>query len=321
MRRDRRGGQVDGGRIAPLEHAALRREDEVVERAAAHQLEHAAADGRVDGWKCGHSFILTNNHDQEPRTKNGSMPLREIEQSLRERLAGTLPGIEAQMRFAPELLREAWRTGVFPAESRAAAALLLLYPHDVRRRPPADGAGERARAPCRADQPAGRRDRSRRNARAGGASRGRRRNRRRSVGRAGAGRADAGARAGQRLHAAPDRRDYRPPAGLPRGARRGPGDPRGVAATISATPRESGRAPGFAKASRSSIPTSTSSGTRCGGPPPWCSASSSACSTTGRPEGSALTSRAAGRSGCTGAATSSRPDTSSSHPRRTPSPR
>jgi len=58
------------------------------------------------------------------------MPLREIEQSLRERLAGTLPGIEAQMRFAPELLREAWRTGVFPAESRVAAALLLLYPHE-----------------------------------------------------------------------------------------------------------------------------------------------------------------------------------------------
>jgi 8-oxo-dGTP pyrophosphatase MutT (NUDIX family) len=57
------------------------------------------------------------------------VPLREIEQSLRERLAGTLPGIEAQMRFAPELLREAWRTGVFPAESRLAAALLLLYPH------------------------------------------------------------------------------------------------------------------------------------------------------------------------------------------------
>jgi 8-oxo-dGTP pyrophosphatase MutT (NUDIX family) len=57
------------------------------------------------------------------------VPLREIEQSLRERLAGTLPGIEAQMRFAPELLREAWRTGVFPAESRVAAALLLLYPH------------------------------------------------------------------------------------------------------------------------------------------------------------------------------------------------
>ena len=34
--------QVDGGRIAPLQHAVLRREDEVVERAAADQIEHAA---------------------------------------------------------------------------------------------------------------------------------------------------------------------------------------------------------------------------------------------------------------------------------------
>jgi 8-oxo-dGTP pyrophosphatase MutT (NUDIX family) len=57
------------------------------------------------------------------------VPLREIEHALRERLAQTLPGIEAQMRFAPELLRTAWRTGQFPAESRQAAALLLLYPH------------------------------------------------------------------------------------------------------------------------------------------------------------------------------------------------
>ena len=59
------------------------------------------------------------------------MPLRDIEQSLRDRLARTLPGIEAQMRFAPELLRTAWRTGQFPAESRQAAALLLLYPHQA----------------------------------------------------------------------------------------------------------------------------------------------------------------------------------------------
>jgi 8-oxo-dGTP pyrophosphatase MutT (NUDIX family) len=58
------------------------------------------------------------------------VPLRDIERSLRERLAQTLPGIEAQMRFAPELLRTAWRTGQFPAESRQAAALLLLYPHE-----------------------------------------------------------------------------------------------------------------------------------------------------------------------------------------------
>ena len=59
------------------------------------------------------------------------VPLRDIEVLLRERLARTLPGIEAQLRFAPELLRNAWRTGEFPAESRQAAALLLLYPHEL----------------------------------------------------------------------------------------------------------------------------------------------------------------------------------------------
>lgn len=59
------------------------------------------------------------------------MPLREIESILRKSLAKTLPGIEAQMRFAPELLRNAWRTGQLPSESRQAAALLLLYPHET----------------------------------------------------------------------------------------------------------------------------------------------------------------------------------------------
>jgi 8-oxo-dGTP pyrophosphatase MutT (NUDIX family) len=57
------------------------------------------------------------------------MPLREIEQSLRDRLAGTLPGVEAQMRFAPVPPREGWLAGHFPADARLAAALLLLYPH------------------------------------------------------------------------------------------------------------------------------------------------------------------------------------------------
>jgi 8-oxo-dGTP pyrophosphatase MutT (NUDIX family) len=56
------------------------------------------------------------------------VPLRDIERSLRDRLGRTLPGIEAQLRFAPELLRTAWQTGQFPAASRQAAALLLLYP-------------------------------------------------------------------------------------------------------------------------------------------------------------------------------------------------
>jgi 8-oxo-dGTP pyrophosphatase MutT (NUDIX family) len=63
------------------------------------------------------------------RHTEAAVPLREIEQALKDRLAGTLPGIEAQIRFAPELFQKAWRTGQFPATSRPAAALLLLYPH------------------------------------------------------------------------------------------------------------------------------------------------------------------------------------------------
>ena len=55
------------------------------------------------------------------------MPLREIEALLRDRLAETLPGIEAQMRFAPDACCERLARRQFPAESRtgrgAAAAL------------------------------------------------------------------------------------------------------------------------------------------------------------------------------------------------------
>jgi 8-oxo-dGTP pyrophosphatase MutT (NUDIX family) len=56
--------------------------------------------------------------------------LHEIEQSLRERLAGTLPGVQAQLKFAPSPIRPGWRAGHFPADTRTAAALLLLYPRD-----------------------------------------------------------------------------------------------------------------------------------------------------------------------------------------------
>jgi 8-oxo-dGTP pyrophosphatase MutT (NUDIX family) len=58
------------------------------------------------------------------------MPLRDIERSLRVRLAGTLPGVDAQMRFVPNPARTGWIAGHFPADSRAAAALLLLYPSE-----------------------------------------------------------------------------------------------------------------------------------------------------------------------------------------------
>lgn len=57
------------------------------------------------------------------------MPLSSIERTLRKRLAGTLPGIDAQMKFAPVPPRRGWRVGEFPSDTRTAAALLLLYPH------------------------------------------------------------------------------------------------------------------------------------------------------------------------------------------------
>jgi 8-oxo-dGTP pyrophosphatase MutT (NUDIX family) len=54
--------------------------------------------------------------------------LAELERALRVRLAETLPGVEAQMRFAPEPARAGWRAGHFPEDTRTAAALLLIYP-------------------------------------------------------------------------------------------------------------------------------------------------------------------------------------------------
>jgi 8-oxo-dGTP pyrophosphatase MutT (NUDIX family) len=58
----------------------------------------------------------------------GGLRLPDVERALRERLAGTLPGIDAQMRFAPYPVRPGWRAGEFPDDARPAAALLLLYP-------------------------------------------------------------------------------------------------------------------------------------------------------------------------------------------------
>ena len=43
------------------------------------------------------------------------------------RLAETLPGVEAQMRFAPAPPRAGWAAGHFPEDARVAAALLLVY--------------------------------------------------------------------------------------------------------------------------------------------------------------------------------------------------
>src|SRR5688572_27997694 len=56
------------------------------------------------------------------------MPIRQLEQALRVRLAGTLPGVEAQRRFVPSPIRPGWRIDHYPDDARIAAALLLLYP-------------------------------------------------------------------------------------------------------------------------------------------------------------------------------------------------
>lgn len=58
------------------------------------------------------------------------MEMHAVERLLRERLSGTLPGIDAQLRFAPSPVREGWRAGHFPEDARLAAALVLLYPAD-----------------------------------------------------------------------------------------------------------------------------------------------------------------------------------------------
>jgi 8-oxo-dGTP pyrophosphatase MutT (NUDIX family) len=54
--------------------------------------------------------------------------LLELETRLRERLAGTLPGLDAQRRFMPTPPRTGWKPGEFPSDARIAAGLLLLYP-------------------------------------------------------------------------------------------------------------------------------------------------------------------------------------------------
>jgi 8-oxo-dGTP pyrophosphatase MutT (NUDIX family) len=56
------------------------------------------------------------------------VPLRDLERTLRVKLVETLPGVEAQMRFAPVTPRSGWRPGHYPEDSRVAAALLLIYP-------------------------------------------------------------------------------------------------------------------------------------------------------------------------------------------------
>ena len=53
-----------------------------------------------------------------------------FEAALRTRLAGTLPGVEAQRRFVPSPPQPGWRFNHYPEDARLAAALLLIYPRE-----------------------------------------------------------------------------------------------------------------------------------------------------------------------------------------------
>lgn len=54
--------------------------------------------------------------------------MRAFAAALRARLAATLPGLDAQLRMAPQP-RPGWDPHVVPPDLRAAAGLLLVYPH------------------------------------------------------------------------------------------------------------------------------------------------------------------------------------------------
>ena len=58
------------------------------------------------------------------------MRLRRVEAALRASLAGTLPGVDAQLPFVPKPHVPGWRIDHYPEDARVAAALLLLYPRD-----------------------------------------------------------------------------------------------------------------------------------------------------------------------------------------------
>lgn len=60
--------------------------------------------------------------------RRSGVPLKDLERTLRVKLAETLPGVEAHMRFAPAPVRPGWRAGHFPDDARIAAALLMIYP-------------------------------------------------------------------------------------------------------------------------------------------------------------------------------------------------
>lgn len=56
------------------------------------------------------------------------LEVHEIEEELRIRLLAPLPGADTQRKFSPQPTRRRWDPAARPADARAAAALILLYP-------------------------------------------------------------------------------------------------------------------------------------------------------------------------------------------------
>jgi 8-oxo-dGTP pyrophosphatase MutT (NUDIX family) len=204
------------------------------------------------------------------------MLLRDIEASLRHRLAGTLPGLEAQRRFAPYHVGQDWQA---PSNSRAAAALLLLYPDQERVAIPLTlRASHLARHAGQISLPGGATDPG--ETLAGAALR----EASEEIG------VDPGLVrvlgeltpvhvivSGFTLHPVVGVADRRPDF------RAAPGEVDEVLEVSLDDIRDASRirrARGSGKASRSNTPTSISTATRCGAPRRWCWGSSSACSLT-----------------------------------------
>ncbi len=93
--------QIDRRRIAAHEHAPLRRQDEVVERAAAHELERLKTDGSIDPGKGGHEPILQAYWNSRAATRDRDRaPPAAGQDAARHRSADALRAGTASQRVA-----------------------------------------------------------------------------------------------------------------------------------------------------------------------------------------------------------------------------
>ena len=96
-----------------------------------YAVENAAPDFCIDDRQHGvilHWRLVYSNHAVENSCLTAA-PSGML--AAQNRLAETLPGAGAQLKFWLTPARPGWRAGHFPPDTRTAAALLLLYPRDT----------------------------------------------------------------------------------------------------------------------------------------------------------------------------------------------